>query len=494
MPTFLEILRNAGVAPDALAGDAQISSLAYDSRKVGKGALFICMPSENSDSHSFAEKAVKNGASAVLAHSSEGFAEVRKLGVACALVCDEGLRFSEGLWRICRAFYQNPTQNMKVAGVTGTNGKTTTAWLIRDMMAKLGLKAAYLGTLGFQLPGESRELSNTTPFSPELFELLGYAQRQGVDALAMEVSSHALSQRRVDGVEFDVGVFTNLSQDHLDFHGNMDAYAAAKYRLFAELGPRSAKKFRSVLNVDDPFGKKWASELGGDVLTFGRANADLVGKAVSVELQQIQLQLKYEGKSAVVQVPLGGSFNVQNCMSAVAGMLALGFSLDQVAEALHEVRPVPGRFEPVPNEKGVGIIVDYAHTPDALEKLLDSVRQLHPARIVTVFGCGGDRDRSKRPKMAKAASERSDVVVLTSDNPRTEDPLAILKEVEKGLVPGVKSVSIVDRREAITCSLKKAKPGDVVVIAGKGHENYQLIGREKFPMDDREIAREALRT
>ncbi len=288
-------------------------------------------------------------------------------------------------------------------------------------------------------------------------------------------------------------MFTNLTQDHLDYHGSMEAYAAAKFRLFRELGPRSGKNFMAALNVGDKYGKVWSQELGSNVLTFGLRGADLVGKALSVELNKIQLQLAYEGGKIVTEVPLGGSFNVQNCLSAAAGMICLGYSLDQVGEALTGVRPVPGRFEPVPNDKGIGIIVDYAHTPDALQKLLDSVRQLHPARIVTVFGCGGDRDRTKRPKMAKAASERSDMVVLTSDNPRSEDPAQILKDVESGLVPGVDACSIIDRREAIEYTLKKAHPGDVVVIAGKGHENYQIIGRTKYPMDDREIAREALK-
>jgi UDP-N-acetylmuramoyl-L-alanyl-D-glutamate--2,6-diaminopimelate ligase len=486
------LFNSAGTAPDAIEGQAEISSITADSRQVKPGALFVCMPGEGSRSYGFMKQAKLSGASAVLLHSVEGVGEARELGLPYALVQNQGLRFPEVLSRICRLFYQNPSRDMKVVGVTGTNGKTTTAWLMRDMLAALEVPAAYLGTLGFEMPGMHRDLANTTPFPVEIFGMLAEARDAGVQALSMEVSSHALVERRVDGIEFDAAVFTNLTQDHLDYHKTMEEYELAKLRLFSELGPRSGKGFTAALNVDDPVGRKWANQLGQCVLSFGGQEADLVGSATEIALEHMCLSLRYEGQEAAISVPLGGAFNVQNCLSASAGLLALGFSLDQVAQALPKVRPVPGRFEPVANQKGIGVIVDYAHTPDALIKLLDSVRDLGPNRVFTVFGCGGDRDRAKRPMMARAASERSDFVVLTSDNPRSEDPQDILKDVEKGLIVGSESVSIVDRQEAIRCSLKRAVPGDVVVIAGKGHENYQIIGKTKFHMDDREIAREAL--
>jgi UDP-N-acetylmuramoyl-L-alanyl-D-glutamate--2,6-diaminopimelate ligase len=494
MTRLSALIESAGIVPDALEGDAEIVGISADSRKVEPGSLFICMPSENTDSHRFIEGAVKSGAVAVLAHGTAGFVAARDAGAAAVLLTDEGNRFAELVWRISRFFYRNPTKSMKVIGVTGTNGKTTTAWLLRDLLQHQGLAAGYLGTLGFQIPGETRELPNTTPFAVDLYGMMDEARRAGVQALAMEVSSHALDQRRVDGIEFDAAVFTNLTQDHLDYHGTMERYAGAKFRLFAELGPMSCKNFRAAVNIDDPYGRVWATQLGPQVFTYGSQDADLNGSPISVSLEQIALKLESHGRQAVAQIPLGGAFNVQNCLSATAGMLCLGYDIEAIAEALGSVRPVPGRFEPVPNAKGIGVIVDYAHTPDALEKLLDSVRELHPTRVVTVFGCGGDRDRTKRPKMAKAASERSDLVVITSDNPRTEDPSEIMREVERGLIPGVPTCSIVDRREAIACTVQRAKPGDVVVIAGKGHEDYQIIGRTKFPMDDREIAKEALRS
>jgi len=394
---------------------------------------------------------------------------------------------------------------MMVVGVTGTNGKTTTAWLIRDMLSALGLRAGYLGTLGFQIPGEERELSNTTPFAVELYNLLAEARDKGVEALAMEVSSHALAERRADGVEFDAGVFTNLTQDHLDFHGSMEEYEAAKFRLFSDLPKQSAKRFFSVVNVDDPAGRRLEDCLaGGRIWRFGvtetlelgklSADYDLIAYAQTIAVDRIEmvLNLGLDDIGLRFTSQLGGSYNVENLAAAVSALIALGVKPDEACRVAESARAVPGRFEAVRNERGIGILVDYAHTPDALEKLLDAVRPLTSGRVITVFGCGGDRDRTKRPKMARAASERSDITVVTSDNPRTEDPQTILDEVLTGIVAGRESVDIIDRREAIAHAVKIAQPGDVVVIAGKGHENYQIIGRTKYPMDDREMAREAL--
>ncbi|MDR3688598.1 MAG: UDP-N-acetylmuramoyl-L-alanyl-D-glutamate--2,6-diaminopimelate ligase [Fimbriimonas sp.] len=487
-----DLLGKAGVTPLGSLGDAEIDSISLDSRKVGPGTLFVCMPSRNSDSHSYLASAAQNGAVAAIVYEVRGMGLAQKAGLAAVLLSNEGLDYNEALWQICRALFDSPSRDMKVVGVTGTNGKTTTAWLIRDMLVALGERAAYLGTLGIQLPGEERELSNTTPFAVELYSLLGELRAKDVGALAVEVSSHALSERRSDGVEFDAGVFTNLTQDHLDFHGTMESYGRAKHRLFSQLPKQTEKRFVAAFNIDDPIGLRWSLEQDGPTVTYGlQGDADLRGTAVQVKVDRIRMRLEYRGEIEVA-IPLGGNFNVSNCLSASAGMLALGYDLGTIKEALPQVRPVPGRFEAVPNNKGIGILVDYAHTADALEKLLDSVRELQPNRIVTVFGCGGDRDRTKRPKMALAASERSDLTVVTSDNPRSEDPAEILAEVTKGIVPGKESVAIIDRREAIEYAVRAARPGDVVVIAGKGHENYQIIGRTKYPMDDRLMAAEAL--
>lgn len=498
-----ELFTAAGVEPIKIEGDADLSSMTIDSRQVRADSLFVCMPGTTNDSHGFIPDASAKGASAVLVWDEVGFEAARSSGLAVAQLPTDRLAFNEVIWRLCDVFFEHPTRNMKVVGVTGTNGKTTTAWLIRDMLRALGLKAGYLGTLGFQLPDEERELSNTTPFAVELYNLLAEARDKGVEALAMEVSSHALAERRADGIEFDAAVFTNLTQDHLDFHGSMAEYEAAKFRLFTDLPQQTSKSFVGAINVDDAVGQKWGAQLAvqSPMVLFGLTEEpgelpdsfNLAGCATEVRLDEIEMWFREDsGTVGSFRASLGGSYNVENLASAVAGLLALGFELEEICEAANSVRPVPGRFEAVPNERGIGVLVDYAHTPDALEKLLDAVRPLTKGRVITVFGCGGDRDRTKRPKMAKAASERSDVTVVTSDNPRTEDPQSILDEVLTGIVPGRDSVDIIDRREAITHAVKIAQPGDVVVIAGKGHENYQIIGRTKYPMDDREMAREAL--
>jgi UDP-N-acetylmuramyl-tripeptide synthetase len=491
--TLRRLFEDAGIQAATLDGDADLTGITIDSRKAGPGRLFVCMPGGNNDSHAFIPDAVAKGASAVIAYGADGVQRAKDGGVAAALI--EPRDFADSIWRLCDVFFGHPTRQMKVVGITGTNGKTTTAWLVRDMLRALGLRAGYLGTLGFHLPDEERELANTTPFTVDLYNLLAEARDRGVEALAIEVSSHALAQKRADGVEFNAAVFTNLTQDHLDFHGSMEEYARAKRRLFEEFPAQTQKGFTAAFNIDDETGALWNREhRASPSITFSSQSpsASLYGEALQVRVDGIRLRLRHQGEVREVEVPLGGDYNVENSLSASAALLALGYSLGQISEVLPQVRPVPGRFEAVRNQTGIGVLVDYAHTPDALEKLLDSVRDLKPSRVITVFGCGGDRDRTKRPLMARAASERSDLTVVTSDNPRTEDPQSILDEVETGIMPGRSSVKILDRREAVHHAVGQAQPGDVVVIAGKGHENYQIIGRTKYPMDDRELAREAL--
>ncbi len=496
--TLTALIEASGVVPVEVRGDADLFALVMDSRKVTAGALFVCMPGLNTDSQTFLPDAALNGAKAAVVYSAEGMELALRNGLAALRLNPEDYR--EAIWRLCRTFFDSPSRGMKVVGVTGTNGKTTTAWLMRDMFNALGLRSAYLGTLGFYLPNEQRELPNTTPFAIELYNLFAEARDKGVQALAIEVSSHALEERRTDGIEFDAAVFTNLTQDHLDFHGTMSAYADAKWRLFSEIPAQSKKTFSAAFNQDDRTGAEWAQRFSGRPIRFGtspEADLDLALTPHRVGVDRITADIgsRLSGlfdTRGDVEVRLGGKYNVQNCASAAAGVLALGYSIEEIATVLPQVHPVPGRFEPVHSESGIGVIVDYAHTPDALEKLLDSVRELDPRRIITVFGCGGDRDRTKRPLMAKSASERSDLTIVTSDNPRTEDPELILEEVRSGIASNRNSIALLDREEAIQYAVKVAEPGDVVVIAGKGHENYQIIGKTKYPMDDRLIARDAL--
>ena len=493
MRTLAELLSEAGVQPDEVSGDGPVSGITSDSRRLKKGELFVCMPSASRDTHEFLAEAAQAMAGAAMVHSDAGFEWSVSLGLPTLLVRGEGLCFAEALWRLAKVLSGNPSSKMRVVGVTGTNGKTTTAWLIRDALRAMGRRASYLGTLGIQTPLEERELSNTTPFSVELQALINEALEAGSEDLVMEVSSHALEQRRSDGVEFDAAVFTNLTQDHLDFHGTMEEYAAAKLRLFSELPLQSEKKFVAALNTDDPTGSSWASQLSVPVISFGLNSGDLRGRPLEVLVDRLHMAVSCKDERGELSAKLGGTYNLENCLSALGGLLALGYSLEEAVLGLSHARPVPGRFEAVPNERGIGILVDYAHTPDALEKLLAAVRPLTNGKVIVVFGCGGDRDRSKRPKMARAVSSHAELSVVTSDNPRTEDPFAIVREVEAGLVDGALSKTIVDRREAVAYAVSQAQPGDVVVIAGKGHENYQIIGKTKHPMDDRELARSALK-
>ena len=435
--TLSALLREAGL-PEEARGDVDVTSLVADSRRVLPGALFAVYPG----GERFLEDARRAGAVAALIPTEETRALAEALGLVAVRL--EPARY--GL--VAHAFHGFPSRAMRVLGVTGTNGKTTVAWIVRDMVRALGRKAAYLGTLGVDIEA-LRPLPNTTPFAVDLAEMMAEARDAGCELFAMEVSSHALAEGRVAGVEFEVAVFTNLTQDHLDFHGTMEAYAAAKKTLFTGL-PRGGI---AVLNLDDATGRAWAAGLRGNVLGYRVGGPRLEGgagvRAVAEEvgLTKIRLTLEDGTWQETVDVPLGGAYNVENAVAAFSAVLALHFErwlgedfdaseeafLD-CAQALEKVRPVPGRFEPVANERGIGVIVDYAHTPDALEKLLDAVRPLTSGRVITVFGCGGDRDRTKRPLMARAAGERSDLIVITSDNPRSEDPDAILREVASGAV------------------------------------------------------------
>lgn len=486
------LLAQAAVSVERMSGDAEVLRPIADSRKAKAGDLFVCMPSSQTDTHALITAAAEHGATAAILHSPKG---IEHAMIPYVLPAGGEAGFRDAIWRLSHTLLGYPSRKLRVVGVTGTNGKTTTAWIIRDLLSACGEPAAYLGTLGYKDDRGDFEVGNTTPFAVELANLLSDTVSRGAKAIAMEVSSHALAERRADGTEFDAAVFTNLTQDHLDFHGTMGEYADAKWRLFSDLPDHSDKPFTAAINIDDPVGAEWAARSSRPVIRYSAAGSDraqLVVHSDDVQLESMTLRFTYLGDTTEpVTVHLGGGFNVSNTVSAVAGMMALGVPMNAVFAALPLVKPVPGRFEPVPNAQGIGVIVDYAHTPDALIKLLDAVRALKPSRVITVFGCGGDRDGTKRPIMARAASERSDITVVTSDNPRTEDPTAILSQVQSGIQSGAESIAILDRREAIAHAVRLAKPGDAVVIAGKGHENYQIIGHTKYPMDDRELAREA---
>lgn len=471
----------------SLADDPEITGITADSRKVSAGTLFVAMPSERTNTLDYIEDAAAKGAVAVLVSERAGVAMAADHGVTPVLLPNIEWSFNASVGLVCREFFGDPTLNMRVIGITGTNGKTTTAWMMRQALSELGRNVAYLGTLGIHYGDIHRELSNTTPFPVELWTLLAEIRDAGCTDLVMEASSHALEQKRLWGVRFDAGIFTNLTQDHLDFHGSMEAYSHAKKKLFTEYAEASEKNFVGAINGSDPIGRSWLGTLPETTISFG-PSATFEVRPRTVTVDRIVATL---GKEQF-EVGVGGLFNVENLNAAGAGLSALGYSEAQIVQALTKITPVPGRFEAVSNSHGIGVLVDYAHTPDALEKVLSSARALKPKRLIVVFGCGGDRDRTKRPKMAGVTCEFADFSVVTSDNPRTEDPVAILDDITQGFKFGRPHTVIVDRREAIHYAINMAKPGEIVVIAGKGHENYQIIGHTKHPMDDRLIAAEAL--
>jgi UDP-N-acetylmuramoyl-L-alanyl-D-glutamate--2,6-diaminopimelate ligase len=473
--------------------DFEVTGVSADTRTVKEGDLFVCMPSLSRDTHEFIDEVRSKGATAILVHNQEALKRLVEEEVPAVLIETGGHRFNLLLGRLCRDLFGDPASEMAVVGVTGTNGKTTTCMMMRDVLNGLGMTAGYLGTLGLKLADSERELRNTTPFPVELWNALHEARESGCQAFVMEASSHALYERRLAAVSFAVGVFTNLSQDHLDYHGTMSAYADAKKLLFTEYAAGGRKPMAGAINMGDETGGSWLPQIPMKAVTFGTPDSAIRVTAESVKLDEIRLSV-LEGASDPVacRVPVGGTFNVHNATATIAGLRALGIELENICRAMDQVRPVPGRFESVPNDRGIGVIVDYAHTPDAIQKVLEAARQLDPPRVITVFGCGGDRDRSKRPLMAKAASAESDIVVLTSDNPRTEDPAQIMNDAEPGIVGVNQKHLIVDRREAVKKAVELAEPGDIVVVAGKGHETYQEVGKERHHMDDRELVRDAL--
>ncbi|MCL6623769.1 MAG: UDP-N-acetylmuramoyl-L-alanyl-D-glutamate--2,6-diaminopimelate ligase [Fimbriimonadales bacterium] len=477
----------AGALEDGVCiGDAEVTSLVVHSGSAMRGSLFICLPGTRSDGHRFVEDALQRGAVGAVVSQQEVGEFVRSRGKAVLLVRDT----VEACWRISKSFYGDPSRDLTVVGITGTNGKTTVAWLTWQALRDLHRRAGYMGTLGVYGEKERREMDLTTPFPPTLQETLRNFRDQGTEVVVMEVSSHALAQKRVDGVEFDYAVFTNLSQDHFDYHRDMESYFQAKKRLFGGL-PQS-KGLTSICNADDEYGRRILQEVSCKV-EFGTTAKDLRILSAYGDAHSVRVEASWRGREVSLEAPLAGRFNVMNLSACFALVASMGVEPERLAEVLRGVRPAPGRFEVVSSpEDEITVIVDYAHTPDALEKLLLSVRDLNPPRVVTVFGCGGDRDATKRAPMGAVASRLSDRIYITSDNPRTEDPEKIIQQIIAGVEPHSSWVMEPDRRRAIFQAVAEARAGDFVVIAGKGHETYQILGTQKVPFDDREVARQAL--
>src|SRR6266436_3133510 len=460
--------------------DRAVESIAYDSRRVQRNGLFVALRGEKNDGHEFIGQAIENGASVIVAEREE-----KNPRATCLLV--ENTRTA--LADLAATFYGLPARRLKLAAVTGTNGKTTTTFLIKHICEKAGLRCGLIGTVRYEIGERVLPAARTTPESLDLQELLAQIANAGCRAAAMEVSSHALAQERTRGIEWDVAVFTNLTQDHLDYHGTMENYFEAKAKLFKQLPlQRKKKKPVAIINIDDRYGRQLLEKIDRkvSVVTFGMgALADFRASNYRMEFGGTSYQLDARGKSYLVRVPLIGRFNVANSMAALAAANALGLNLREAVLSLGKSPQVPGRLEMVPAKRQFQVFVDYAHTPDALLNVLKTLRELQPRRLIVVFGCGGDRDREKRPLMAQVVDLNADYAIITSDNPRKEDPAAIISYVERGFRSSHYE-KLIDRAEAIARAIALAQPRDIVLIAGKGHETYQEFADHTVPFRSEE--------
>ena len=456
--------------------DVEITSVTNDSRKVEKGSLFFCIRGWATDGHKYAEAAAGAGAAAVVVDHN--------VGIDCQIVVpDTRIAYAKA----CSEFYGNPKDKLKIIGVTGTNGKTTTTYLIKSILEAMGHKIGLIGTIHNMAGDKIIPSENTTPDAIKLHELFDMMVNEGCEYVVMEVSSHALDQERVYGIDFAVGVFTNLTLDHIDYHGTMDNYVAAKRKLFDRCAV-------AVVNEDDSYADRIKAGITYPVITYGIKGGDYVAEDIKYYPAGTEFTLKNGQLTEMVKTKTPGKFSVSNAMCAISAIAALGFDVKQICEAISVAEGVKGRAEVVPTDADFTVLIDYAHTPDGVENILNAVNEIKSGRLVTLFGCGGDRDKTKRSIMGEIACKLSDFVIVTSDNPRTEDPAAIINDI----LPGVEGsttpyVVIENREEAIKYAIKNAQKDDVIVLAGKGHETYQIIGTTKHHFDEREVVADALK-
>ncbi len=486
-----EMLSVLGTSVQLLHGDGmenlQIEGIAFDSRKVAKGFLFVAIPGAQADGHDYIAKALSQGAVAVLAERET--ADCRQ---APLLLAADSRR---AMAKLAAAFTGHPDRKLHLIGVTGTNGKTTTTNLIKWLLEQAGRPCGLIGTIENRIGDMVIPAHNTTPESVELYQMLAGMAAQGCQAAVAEISSHALHQGRVAGCRFRGAVFTNLTQDHLDYHGTIENYRASKLKLFGMVGQGDGEVGYGVINVDDPSAAEFAQACAAPLWTYGmQEGATLRLLSYAATGSGMDFELKYESHIYPLHVPLIGKFNIYNSMAAIAVALAEGLSMAEISEALTKAPQVPGRFELIDCGQEFQVVVDYAHTPDGLSNVLAAAQELSPRRLITVFGCGGNRDSGKRPIMGRIAGSMSNVAIITSDNPRFEDPLEIILQIERGIKEVCTNYLVEpSRKDAIALALNLAEAGDMVVIAGKGHEDYQIIGDVKHHFDDREEVRKVLR-
>lgn len=479
-----------GIIPlNSFSGDLEVEGVSSDSRQVCPGDIFVAIPGHEKDGRAYVTEAVYKGASAVVLSKPVSGVTVPQFAV-------ENPRLA--LPQLAARFYEEPSKHLRLFGITGTNGKTTLTFLLESIFNVAGFVPGVLGTVNYRYPGKTLEAPNTTPGPLALQRLLAEMKRSNVSHVVMEVSSHALDQERVREIHFDGVAFTNLTWDHLDYHATLEDYFAAKLRLFTEVLPASKKRDKfCVINREDSWGRKIVGECGERLIEVGfEPSCTVYGKSFEMGPSGSRLKFVLEGKEGLLNSSLMGRFNLENILVAIGMAHGAGISMDQMIQGIEAVRVVPGRLESIPNNRGFFIFVDYAHTPDALARVGQTVKGVVPGRLITVFGCGGDRDPHKRPMMGREVTQFSDLVIVTSDNPRTEEPEKIINEIWKGIretnFPHGKLLRIPDRREALRKSLELARPGDGILIAGKGHEDYQIIGKEKFHFSDQEVLKEIL--
>ena len=472
---LLKVLQD--VLTTGFCDDVEITALCRDSRKITEGCLFVCISGTKIDSHQFAAEALEKGAAAVVCE--------RDLGLSRQIVVHD----TRGAWaQMCANWFDRPSEKLCLIGITGTNGKTSTSYLLKHILERAGYTVGLVGTIQNMIGERVVQTGQTTPDSYELQQLFAAMVDAGCRYAVMEVSSHALDQERVTGCRFAVGAFTNLTQDHLDYHGTMAQYAAAKKRLFTISDT-------AVLNLDDPWYRTMSEDLPCPTVTYSAvsANAEYTAHNLRERPDGVDFELVTTGSIGRVKLKTPGRFSVYNALTAAACALTLGISFDEVTSALCDAAIIKGRAEVVPTDRDFTVVIDYAHTPDGLQNICETLNACKIGRLVTVFGCGGDRDRTKRPKMAATAAALSDFVVVTSDNPRTEDPDAIIADVVAGLSDTQTPYTVIaDRTEAIRWAIRNAKTGDTILLAGKGHETYQILNSGTIHLDEREIVAEAL--
>lgn len=479
-----ELIKNLAVANVTGCTDIEITGIAYDSRKVEEGFVFVCIQGLKVDGHNYIEQAIEGGAKALIVEKA-----ILPMKDITIIQVDNSRK---ALAMISSKFYSSPTKNMNIIGVTGTNGKTTTTHLVKNILETNNVSSGLIGTISYQILDKEYKANNTTPESLELQKLFREMLDLEVDTCVMEVSSHSLDMDRVAGIEYKVGVFTNLTPDHMDYHVNIENYKNAKTKLFYQTS------LANIINIDDRYGREIAhqiKDLKVPLVTYGvKEKADIYAQNISISPKGTNFELITPTFRGNVKIATPGMFSVYNALAASGVCYVLGYDFEQIKKGLESIQGVPGRFESVQNTGNYTIIVDYAHTPDALENTLNTMKEFAEGNIITVFGCGGDRDKTKRPMMGEVAGRLSDYCIITSDNPRSEEPAEIIKDIEVGIKnTSCKYKKIVDRKEAIKTAIAISKPNDIILIAGKGHETYQILGDKVIDFDDKKIAQKILR-